>query len=204
MKTLTKFRITCAAICLVLLCAVAIPAGSLAVDGNANTTTVTDSGLTITNGNATTGFGDGRPYPPSTVITGITFDQSTLLQTAPGSDQWGYTQASDGNLYLDWGDGGGFGGTNTTGRVSMGIARIIGTPPSYTPRNIWGGVNPLSAQATIPGKVGNTIISVNGTIYIYVDHQDVWTDNVLWKSTDLGLTWTEVGPMFNELGGVVR
>ena len=111
MKTLTKFRITCAAICLVLLCAVAIPAGSLAVDS--------------------------RPYPPSTVITGITFHQSTLLQAAPGSDQWGTTQASDGNLYLGWGDGGGFGGTNTTGRVSMGIARISGTPPSYTAVNMW-------------------------------------------------------------------
>ena len=34
--------------------------------------------------------------------------------------------------------------------------------------------------------MNQAIISVNGTIYIYVDHENVWTDNVLWKSTDLG------------------
>jgi len=53
------------------------------------------------------------PYPPSPVIAGVTFDQSTWIKAAPGSDQFGTTWAADDNLYLAWGDGGGFGGTNS-------------------------------------------------------------------------------------------
>ncbi len=140
------------------------------------------------------------PYPHSSVIAGITFHQSTLVKAAPGSDQFGYTTASDGNIYVSWGDGGGFGGTNSLGRASMGVTRIEGTPPSWTPNNVWGGVDPESSQPSTLGKTSNGVIAVNGAIYLYVDEQDVWTNNELWKSTDLGMTWTDLGQMFDEPG----
>jgi hypothetical protein len=142
----------------------------------------------------------GAPYPHSTVITGIRFDKSTLERAAPGSDQFGYTTASDGNVYVAWGDGGGFAGTNSRGRVSLGVARLWGTPPSWRGINVWGGVKPLSSQPATLGKTSNGVIAVDGAIYLYVCQQGVWTNNSLWKSTDLGMTWQNLGQMFKEPG----
>lgn len=142
----------------------------------------------------------GAPYPRSSAITGIRFDQSTLTKAAPGSDQFGYTTASDGNIYVAWGDGGGFGGTNSRGRASLGVARLQGTPPSWQGINLWGGVKRLSSQPPTLGKTSNGVIAVNGAIYLYVCQQGVWTNNSLWKSTDLGMNWQEVGQMFKEPG----
>jgi hypothetical protein len=142
----------------------------------------------------------GAPYPYSAVITSITFDESTLRKAAPGSDQFGYTTAFDGNLYVAWGDGGGFGGTNSVGRASLGVARLQNAPPEWQGINVWGGVNPLSSQTAIRGKASNGVIAVGGAIYLYVSEQDVWTNNTIWKSTDLGITWQNVGQMFKEPG----
>lgn len=40
-----------------------------------------------------------------------------------------------------WGDGGGFGGTNTDGRSSLGVARIVGDSSNYQGFNRYGGKN---------------------------------------------------------------
>src|SRR5689334_21595599 len=70
------------------------------------------------------------PYPPSPVIETITWHWDTRRTAASGSDLWPVTWADDDNLYAAWGDGGGFGGTDHDGRVSLGFARIEG-PPEY-------------------------------------------------------------------------
>ena len=89
---------------------------------------------------ATTGMtaneSEQPPYPRSPVIANITFDRTTWVKAAPGSDQFGCTWAKDGNLYAAWGDGGGFGGTNSRGRASLGVARIKGMPPRWHARNV--------------------------------------------------------------------
>lgn len=138
------------------------------------------------------------PYPRSSVISGIIFDQSTLVKAAPGSDQFGYTTAANNNLYVAFGDGGGFRGTNSLNRASMGVGRIEGTPPSWTGYNVWGGVKPESSQPSTLGKTSNGVIAVNGTLYLYVDKQDDWSNNNLWKSTNLGMSWDNLGKMFDE------
>jgi len=91
------------------------------------------------------------PYPPSSVIKSITWHWDTHTTAAPGSDLWPVTWASDGDIYVAWGDGGGFGGTNSDGRVSMGFARITGAPESYVGINANGGKNP-EAPASFPKK----------------------------------------------------
>ena len=136
----------------------------------------------------------GPPYPPSSVIKSITWHWDTHTTAAPGSDLWPVTWASDGNIYTAWGDGGGFNGTNSDGRVSMGFARIEGLPESYVGINVNGGKNP-EAPASFPqkGKTGG-MLSVDGTLYARLNLQDGKWPNVnfaLAWSEDLGATWTK-------------
>ena len=83
-------------------------------------------------------FAATAPYPHSQVITGVSWDFSTIptLRKAPGSDIWPLAWAADGNLYGAWGDGGGFDGdSNNIGRVSLGFAAsavtVRGNPASW-------------------------------------------------------------------------
>jgi Domain of unknown function (DUF4185) len=132
------------------------------------------------------------PYPPSSVIEQINFDLSTLKREAPGSDIWATGWADDGNLYTSWGDGGGFGGTNYDGRVSMGVARIEGTPEDLRAFNVWGGFNPESNEPPFPGKA-EVIVSIDGVLYMPVSKQDVWNIAKMTKSSDHGRTWISGG-----------
>lgn len=134
----------------------------------------------------------GRPpYPPSPVIAAIDWDVAHLVRLAPGSDLWPVTWADDGHLYTSWGDGGGFGGTNREGRVSLGFARIEGGPESLRAVNIWGGKDGLR-PATFPGK-SNGIVGVDGVLYAHVIEQGRWWRAKIGRSADHGQTWT-----FNE------
>jgi len=77
----------------------------------------------------------------------------TYTTAAPGSDLWPVTWGPDNHLYSAWGDGGGFGGSDSDGRVSMGIARIEGGPENYRAINVNGGKNPEhSASFRLKGK----------------------------------------------------
>ena len=128
------------------------------------------------------------PYPPSRVISGVTWDYSGLTRLAPGSDLWPVTWAGDDNLYTSWGDGGGFGGTDSDGRVSLGVGRIGGSPPSITGVNIYGGKNAL-VPSTIVGKATG-LLSVGGTLYMPVVDNSTWLKLKMGKSTDGARTWT--------------
>ena len=78
-------------------------------------------------------------HPPSRVIASIEWDLKNLIRLAPGSDLSPVTWGTDGHLYASWGDGGGFGGTNRDGRVSLGFGRMEGSPQILCEVNIWGG-----------------------------------------------------------------
>lgn len=152
------------------------------------------------------------PYPRSRLITSMIWDFSTVngLRKAHGSDLWPSAWGADGNLYAAWGDGGGFDGDdNNVGRVSLGFARIMGTPlagnaSSYSGRNIWGAAPAYARNpATFGGKVDD-LISIDGVLY---GHGGLWSlancgcpdptrksgDNprqhTLAWSADLGRTW---------------
>src|SRR4029077_12638715 len=103
------------------------------------------------------------PYPPSAVIEGIDWDFDHRVRQAPGSDLWPMTWAADDNLYTAWGDGGGFGGTNSDGRASLGFARIEGPAERFRATNVWGGKN-CERAGTFGGKVG-ALLSVDTTLY---------------------------------------
>lgn len=135
------------------------------------------------------------PYPPSPVFAGVEWRFDSMVRRAPGSDLWPVTWAADGHLYASWGDGGGFGGTNENGRVSLGFVRIEGEPDALTGTNVWGGHRPAN-PATFGGKV-SSLLSVDGVLYATLNLQDGSPPNrTLAWSDDLGSTWRIVSWVF--------
>lgn len=153
--------------------------------------------LLIAHGNAT------EPYLSSPVIAGITLDWSTHRREAPGSDNFQLAWADDDNLYGAWGDGGGFGGTNSKGRVGLGVARIEGDAGNYQGSNVWGGATPEN-RATFAGKSWG-MISINKTLHMWVvpdkpagkNYRNHYESIELASSHDHGASWKKTDWKFS-------
>ena len=133
------------------------------------------------------------PYPPSPVIRQISWLWETRQTAAIGSDLWPVTWGPDNHLYAAWGDGGGFGGSDSDGRVAMGIARIEGEPDDWRGINVNGGKN--SEHPASFSKKGKTsaMLFVDDILYSMINLQDhPWPDvtHVLAWSTNKGASWT--------------
>jgi hypothetical protein len=130
------------------------------------------------------------PYPPSPIIKEMIIDWETLDRRANGSDNWPVTWAEDNHQYTSWGDGGGFGGSNQDGRVSLGLARIEGDWDNYQGSNVWGGIDPENL-ATFEGK-SYGILALHGQLYKWVspgsNHHN-YREARLAVSLDSGATW---------------
>jgi len=134
-------------------------------------------------------FAADAPYPHSPVIDRVEFDFTTHRRLAEGSDNWPTTWADDGHLYAAWGDGGGFGGSNSKGRVLLGVARIEGGATNYVGKNVWGGFQ-AEHPVQFDGK-SYGLLSVDGTLYMWVSHQPNPHLGAcqLASSKDHGATW---------------
>jgi hypothetical protein len=131
-----------------------------------------------------------QPYPSSQIITNLAWDFGGMSRAAVGSDLFPLTWADDDNLYTAWGDGWGF--SESGEKKALGVSRVSGPATAYTGSDLWYEV----------GKSNGGIISIDGVLYIYVQEQNFWTRCKLWKSTDLGATWTDLGWILDEPGGV--
>jgi hypothetical protein len=146
----------------------------------------------------------GENIPDSEIIEGVRFDWSTYEHHASGSDNWPITWAGDGHQYTSFGDGGGFGGSNQDGRVSLGVARIEGDSTGYQGINIWGGKN-----ARNPSQFGGKsygILSVGGVLYMWVSpgsNASNYTEARLAVSNNFGATWTKVDWAFTQSEKVI-
>ncbi len=131
------------------------------------------------------------PYPKSTVIKGISFNWSSHIRLATGSDNWPVTWADDDNQYVVWGDGGGFGGTNSIGRSSIGVARIEGSWYDFKTTNIWGGNKSENNHELIGKSYG--ILCVEKVLYMWVGifqtDIDQFNETKLAFSKDHGTSW---------------
>jgi hypothetical protein len=139
------------------------------------------------------------PYPHSRVLQSIEWHWPTYITAAVGSDLWPVAWGADNQLYAAWGDGGGFGGSDSDGRVALGFARIEGTPEHWRGINVNGGKNP-EHPASFPRKGKTTGLAiVDGVFYATVNLQDgPWpnVNHVLAWSTNSGATWTKVPWLF--------
>jgi len=142
------------------------------------------------------------PYPPSTVITGMTIDWSTKDRRASGSDNWPITWADDGHQYTAWGDGEGFNSGNT--RVSLGVARVEGDWDDYVGYDVWGG-EASDYPAQFEGK-SYGILCVDGVLYMWVgpgSGTESYAEARLCRSTNHGATWTQASWAFPGSDGVI-
>jgi len=148
------------------------------------------------------------PYPQSTLLSGINWSFSGMINLAEGSDLWPVTWGADGNIYTSFGDGGGFGGSDDVGRVSKGVSRISGPPTNFTTANINGGVNSENTPTWDCGQCakGASIIAVNNNLYSWTNLQGDPRLYQIAESTDNGKTWqletswSFVASEFGEIG----
>ncbi len=150
-------------------------------------------------------LGPGEPpYPWSERIVGVEFDWETHQEMAEGSDNWAVTWYRDDIQFTTWGDGGGFGGTNTAGRVSLGVARLEGEWPTFRARNVWGGY-----EAEHPAQFGGKsygILAIGETLYMWVSpgsDAENYREARLARSMDGGATWERAPWAFTQEEGLI-
>jgi CubicO group peptidase (beta-lactamase class C family) len=136
------------------------------------------------------------PYPPSDVIKRVRFDpESTIIRKAIDSDNWPMTWGDDDAIYTSYGDGRGF-EPFVEKKLSMGLARVEGTPPDFHGVNL----RAESAERTGDGAKGpkaSGILMVDGLLYMWV--RNTANATLAW-SADHGKTW-EWGFKFDESFG---
>ena len=124
-------------------------------------------------------------------ITGITFNLSTLRTEGGGSDNWPITWADNDHQYTFWGDGGGFTGTSSNGRVPWGCGRVEGDKDNYTVYDVWGGLDPENPYTGDSQGKCEGIICVAGILYVW-NSDPVGGGKEIWRSTDHGAHWSRV------------
>ncbi|MGH9664853.1 MAG: serine hydrolase [Bryobacteraceae bacterium] len=127
----------------------------------------------------------GPPYAASPVIRSVSFAPPVaIVRRAIGSDNWPLTWARGGDLYTAYGDGWGF-EPLLPQKLSLGIAKITGTPPDFHGVNL----RSPSIERTGDGAAGpkaSGLLMVDGVLYMWV--RNTGNAQLAW-SNDLGKTW---------------
>jgi hypothetical protein len=140
------------------------------------------------------------PYPPSTVITNLTWaPASSILRLSDGSDGYPITWADDGDMYTAYADGWGF-PPQVPGKLSLGLAKVTGVPPNATGINIRSSTGEQTGDGHA-GKKASGMLMVNGILYMWVRNanNDGTACQLAW-SPDHAQTWTWASWKFNEFG----
>ncbi len=125
------------------------------------------------------------PYPPSPLITGIRWAKSeSIVRKAEGGDNWPMTWADDGALYTAYGDGWGF-IPKVPKKLSMGFARITGSPADFTGTNLRSPTGEQVGQGAA-GKKASGMLMVDAVLYLWV--RNAGNSQLAW-SLDRGKTW---------------
>ncbi len=128
----------------------------------------------------------GPSYPSSPVIQGIEWAPvETIVRRASGSDNWPITWADDGNMYTAYGDGWGF-EPKTEKKLSLGIAKIVGSPEDFRGINVRSESGERLGQGAKGAKTSG-MLCVDGVLYMFV--RNTGNSQVAW-SDDHGQTWT--------------
>ncbi len=140
------------------------------------------------------GLAEKGPYPPSPVIRRLRFaERRSIVRRANGSDNWPLTWADDDNLYAAYGDGWGFEPQlPRRNKLSLGLAKIPGSPPDFQGINIRSATGEQSGQGA-EGKKASGMLFLDGRLYMWVRNAG---NSQLAYSDDYGQTWTWNGWKF--------
>ncbi len=128
----------------------------------------------------------GPPYPPSPVIKKIVWAPTDeIIRRASGSDNWPITWADDDNQYTAYGDGWGF-EPKTKEKLSLGIAKITGSPPDFNGTNVRTETGERVGQGA-KGAKASGMLMVDGVLYMLV--RNTGNSQLAW-SADHGENWT--------------
>ena len=126
------------------------------------------------------------PYPPSPVVRKIVWaPKQSIVRKASGSDNWPLTWADDDNLYTAYGDGRGF-KPRVPKKLSLGLARIIGSPDDFAGFNIRSPSGEAIGDGA-RGRKASGMLMVHGVLYMLA--RNAGNSQLAW-STDHGRTWT--------------
>ncbi len=132
------------------------------------------------------------PYPPSPVIQRVEWvAKETIIRRAKGGDNWPLTWADDDALYTAYGDGNGF-EPFIAEKLSLGFARITGTPPNFTGVNLRAPSGETRGQGAA-GKKASGMLMVDGVLYLWT--RNAANSQLAW-SHDHGATWMWAGWRF--------
>jgi CubicO group peptidase (beta-lactamase class C family) len=127
---------------------------------------------------------EGKP-PASPVIKEVRWAPAeTIIRMAKGSDNWPTTWADDDVLYTAYGDGWGF-DPRRPEKLSLGFAKITGTPPAITAINIPSPTGEQKGDGA-KGQKASGLLSVDGILYMWV--RNAGNAQLAW-STDRGKIW---------------
>jgi len=126
------------------------------------------------------------PYPPSPVITGVTWAPlATVRRDARGSDNWPITWGDDDALYTAYGDGNGFAAPKAP-RLSLGLAKVLGGAEDFKGANIRSETGEQKGDGA-SGKKASGMLMVDGVLYMLA--RNAKNAQLAW-SADRGQTWT--------------
>ena len=146
------------------------------------------------------GIAKGAPYPPSKVITRITWAPvSSIIRKARGSDNWPITWADDDSLYTAYGDGWGF-TPKVRGKLSLGFAKVSGPAEKFKGVNIRSATGEHKGDGR-RGKKASGMLCVGGVLYMWVRNADGrGRQSQLALSADRGRTWKWPSWRFAQFG----
>jgi CubicO group peptidase (beta-lactamase class C family) len=131
------------------------------------------------------------PYPQSNFSAEFA-PKETVIRKAYGGDNWPSTWADDGNLYTAYGDGNGF-LPNTDIKLSLGLAKVTGNPPSMEGINLRSNSGEKVGQGQY-GVKASGMLMVDGVLYMLT--RNAQNGGLMW-SMDHGETWEEADWKFD-------
>jgi hypothetical protein len=141
------------------------------------------------------------PYPPSKLISKLTWDADPVRITDGSGDNWPIVQSEDGTLYTTYGDGVGF--SKRKPPLTIGFAKMTGTFPNYKGEDIFSTLDtPEGGGPT--GIKSSGLVLVDGKMYMFVRNISIardFTNSKLAFSNDYMKTWKWADWYFSDTFG---